>query len=142
VSLPAAVGATGHAAWSVVRLILVVVAVVVFGAGIPLLWVWVGSQLQGGTAPSMAGLGAAFLGIVVSYALLAYAFAWIKERTSPEAQRPVRYEWNRSLSAERRQGPRSTHTLEDIAVAATIVVAVICSIWFLLFGSPGTPVTP
>jgi hypothetical protein len=39
-------------------------------------------------------------------------------------------------------GPRSTHTLEDIAVAATVIVAVICSIWFLLFGSPGTPVTP
>jgi hypothetical protein len=90
----------------------------------------------------MAGLGAALLGIVGSYGLLAWAFAWIKDRTSSEAQRPVRYEWNRSLSAERRQGPRSTHTLEDIAVAATIVVALVCSIWFLLFGSPGTPVTP
>jgi divalent metal cation (Fe/Co/Zn/Cd) transporter len=141
-SLSAPLRATGRAIWSVVRLLLMAVAVVLFGAGIPLLWVWVGSQLQGGTSPSMAGLGAALLGIVGSYGLLAWAFAWIKDRTSSEAQRPVRYEWNRSLSAERRQGPRSTHTLEDIAVAATIVVAVVCSIWFLLFGSPGTPVTP
>jgi divalent metal cation (Fe/Co/Zn/Cd) transporter len=124
----------------VVRLILVAVGIVVFGAGIPFLWVWVGSQLQGGTAPSMSGLGVALFGIVISYALLAWAFAWIKARTSPDGGRSVRYEWNRSLSAERHEAPRNTHALEDIAVSATVIVAVICSIWFVLFGNPGVPV--
>jgi divalent metal cation (Fe/Co/Zn/Cd) transporter len=122
------------------RLLLAAVAVIVFGAGIPLLWVWVGSQLQGGTAPSMSGIGVTLLGLVGSYWLLAYLFAALKQRSSPEAQRPVRYEWNRSLSAERREAGRNTHALEDIAAFATVVVAIVCTIWFVLFGNPGVPV--
>jgi hypothetical protein len=140
VSALAPLRATGRLAWGVLRLILVVIAVAVFGAGVPLLWVWVGSQLQGGTAPSMSGLGVTLLGIVASYWLLAYLFARIKQRSDPESQRPVRYEWNRSLSAERPQAGRNTHTLEDIAVFATVVVAVACTILFLLVGNPGVPV--
>ena len=126
---------------TLVRVVAAVVAVIVFGAGIPFLWIWIGSQLQGGTAPSFSGLGVALLGIVVSYAALAMAFAWVKERLAPE-EGPVRHAWNRSLSAERRRGPRETHSIEDIAAAATLVVALACTIWFLLFGDPGVPVAP
>jgi hypothetical protein len=35
-----------------------------------------------------------------------------------------------------------TSSIEDIAAAATLIVAVICTIWFLLFGDPGVPVAP
>ena len=123
------------------RLVVAVVAVVVFGAGIPFLWIWIGSQLQGGTAPSLGGLGVALLGIVVSYALLLTVYAWLRERLSPE-EGPVRHAWNRSLSAERKEGPSQTNSIEDIAVAATIVVAIACTAWFLLFGDPGVPTAP
>jgi len=123
------------------KIVLAVFAVVLFGAGIPFLWIWVGSQLQGGTAPSLSGLGVALFGIVGSYVLLAMAFAWVKERYAPQEE-PVRHAWNRSLSAERRTGPSDTTPIEDIAAAATLVVAIICTIWFLLFGDPGVPVGP
>lgn len=125
----------------VLRIAVAIVAVVVFGAGIPFLWIWVGSQLQGGTAPSLAGLGVALLGIVVSYSLLLTVYAWLRERLSP-SEGPVHYAWNRSLSAERKEGPSETNSIEDIAAAATIVVAVVCTVWFLLFGDPGVPVAP
>lgn len=121
------------------KIVLAVVAVIVFGAGIPFLWIWVGSQLQGGTAPSLSGLGVALLGIVGSYVLLAMGFAWVKERYAPH-EGPVRHAWNRSLSAERRTGPSETTPIEDIAAMATLVVAIVCTIWFLLFGDPGVPV--
>lgn len=124
---------------TVLRIAIAVVAVVVFGAGVPFAWIWIGSQLQGGTAPSLAGLGVALLGIVLSYALLLTAFAWVRERVSP-SEGPVRHEWNRSLSAERKTGPSETSSIDDIAAAATIVVAIVCTIWFLLFGDPGVPV--
>jgi hypothetical protein len=126
---------------TLLRLVVAVVGVIVFGAGIPFLWIWIGSQLQGGTAPSLAGLGVALLGIVVSYALLLTAFAWLRERLSPD-EGPVRHAWNRSLSAERKQGPGETTSIEDVAAAATIVVAIVCTVWFLLFGDPGVPVAP
>ena len=130
--------AAGNAAFAAVKLVLGFVAVAVFGAGVPLLWVWVGSQLQGGTAPSLSGLGVTLIGIVGSYAALVVAMAWLKERSRPEDDRPVRYAWNRSLSAERHQVGRTT-PLEDVVVAATLIVGVICTGWFLLFGSPGVP---
>jgi hypothetical protein len=123
------------------KVLLAAVAVVLFGAGIPFLWIWIGSQLQGGTAPSFGGLGVALFGIVISYSLLAVAFAWVKERLSPH-EGPVRHAWNRSLSAERRTGPSQTAPIEDIAAAATVIVAIVCTIWFLLFGNPGVPVSP
>jgi hypothetical protein len=125
---------------TLLRVVAAVVAVIVFGAGIPFAWIWIGSQLQGGTAPSLAGLGVALAGIVVSYAALLAGFAWLRERISP-AEGPVRHEWNRSLSAERKQGPQ-TNSIEDIAVAATIIVAIVCTVWFLLFGNPGVPISP
>jgi hypothetical protein len=126
---------------TLLRVIVAVVAVVLFGAGVPFLWIWIGSQLQGGTAPSLGGLGVALAGIVITYALLATAFAWVKERINP-GEGPVRHEWNRSLSAERKTGPSETSSIEDIAAAATLVVAIVCTIWFLLFGDPGVPVAP
>jgi hypothetical protein len=124
---------------SIVKWIAAILTIIVFGAGVPLLWIWVGSQLQGGTAPSLRGIGVALLGIVGSYVLLAFVLAWIKARTAPDEGRPVRHDWNRSLSAERRQAPQ-THPIEDIIIAATILVGVICTGWFLIAGDPGTPV--
>ena len=58
-----AVRRTGRGIWIVVRWPIAIVAILLFGAGVPYLWVWVGSQLQGGTAPSFSGLGVALLGI-------------------------------------------------------------------------------
>ena len=126
---------------TLLRILVAIVGVIVFGAGVPFLWIWIGSQLQGGTAPSLAGLGVALLGMVVTYSVLVTVFAWAKERWSP-SERPVRHEWNRSLSAERKEGPAPTSSIEDIAAAATLGVAVVCTIWFLLFGDPGVPVSP
>lgn len=131
---------TGRIAWLVVRWPLFVLAVLVFGAGVPYLWVWVGSQLQGGTQPSFSGLGAALFGIIFSYVGLAFLLAWVKAWVTHDSGGPVRHDWNRSLSAERRQAPQ-THPIEDLVITATILVGIVCTIWFLLFGSPGVPQT-
>jgi hypothetical protein len=128
-------------AWRILRWPLAGLGVLLFGAGVPYLWVWVGSQLQGGTAPSFSGLGVALFGIIISYSLLAIVLAWIKAWVVHDDGKPTRYAWNRSLSAERYQGP-ATHPIEDIVVTATILVGIVCTIWFLLFGDPGVPVAP
>jgi hypothetical protein len=39
--------------------------------GTPLLWLWIGSQIQGATASLGAAVGASFVGVVVTIALLA-----------------------------------------------------------------------
>lgn len=127
--------------WAIARWPLGAFAILVFGAGVPYFWVWVGSQLQGGTAPSLSGLGVALLGITLSYVGLAFLLAWLKAWVAHEENQPTRYAWNRSLSAERHTGPK-THPIEDIVVTATILVGIVCTAWFLLFGDPGVPVAP
>lgn len=136
-----AVRRTRRFAWNVVRWPLAAIGVLVFGAGVPYVWVWVGSQLQGGTAPSFSGLGVALLGIILSYSLMAFGLAWVKARVMRDDGAPVRHDWNRSLSAERRGAP-DTHPIEDVVITATILVGIVCTIWFLLFGDPGVPVAP
>jgi hypothetical protein len=128
-------------AWHFVRWPLAILAILLFGAGVPYLWVWVGSQLQGGTAPSFSGLGVALLGIIVSYSLMAFLLAWLKAYITHDEGKPVRHDWNRSLSAERRTAP-NTHPIEDLVITATILVGIVCTAWFLLFGNPGVPVAP
>jgi hypothetical protein len=121
------------------KLLIGAVVIVAFGAGVPFFWVWLGSQLQGGTAPSLAGLGVTLVGITGSYALLAVIFAWVKERLQP-SHGPTRHDWNRSLSAERIRRGQNTHAIEDVVVVATLVVALVCTIWFFVAGNPGVPV--
>jgi len=130
------VAAVRKTAWSVLRWPIAGIAIIVFGAGVPYLWVWVGSQLQGGTSPSFSGLGVALLGIIISYSAMAYGLAWLKAVVTHDEGKPVRHDWNRSLSAERYSGP-NTHPIEDVVITATILVGIICTIWFLLFGDPG-----
>ena len=127
--------------WNLLKWPLAGIAILAFGAGVPYVWVWVGSQLQGGTAPSFSGLGVALFGIIISYSALAFFLAWIKAWVTHDDGKPVRYAWNRSLSAERHTGPQ-THPIEDIVVTATILVGIVCTAWFLMFGNPGVPVAP
>jgi divalent metal cation (Fe/Co/Zn/Cd) transporter len=115
------------------------VMIAVFGAAVPFGWVWIGSQLQGGTAPSLTGLGVALVGIAGTYVILALIMAVIKERVSPTLT-PTRHDWNRSLSSERMTRGTNTHAIEDIIVTATILVGIVATCWFLLFGNPGVPV--
>src|ERR1700756_2628155 len=64
---------TGAAATLV--LLIMFIGSLVLWIGTPLLWLWVGSQIQGATASLGAALGAAFIGVVVTIALLAGVLA-------------------------------------------------------------------
>jgi hypothetical protein len=113
--------------------------IVLLAAGAPLLWVWIGSQVQGGTAPSGTAIVTVIAGLVVSYMLIGLVVTALVSRSC--GRRPIRYAWNRSLRDERYSGPR-THLLENAFVAAAILVTVVVGVWFFVAGDPGVPVTP
>jgi hypothetical protein len=120
------------------RLIVGIALVALLGAGIPLFWVWVGSQVQGGVSPDGTAIVTVICGLIVSYSLVAVIVASIKGRSSQASRRPARYAWNRSLRGERYQ-PAATSFLENVLVIATIVVAIVVAVWFFFFGNPGVP---
>jgi hypothetical protein len=116
------------------------VVVVLLAAGIPLAWVWVGSQVQGGTSPSATAIATVVTGCMASWGLVALAAAWLKGRDDHVARRKrsERYAWNRSLRDERKTAPKTTF-LENCLIATTIVVGLVVAVWFFLYGNPGVP---
>jgi hypothetical protein len=116
------------------------ILVAFLAVGIPLAWVWVGSQVQGGTSPTGTAIVTVIVGLTMSYAIVALIAAWLKGRVGGETTR-YRFMWNRSMRDER-YTPASTTFLENVLIVATIVVALIIVVWFFAFGNPGVPVTP
>jgi hypothetical protein len=118
------------------------VVVALLAAGIPLAWIWVGSQVQGGTSPSATAIATVVTGCMASYGLVALLAAWLKGRGDEvaAAARHERYAWNRSLR-DAAKTPRETNFLENCLIITTIVVAVVVTVWFFLYGNPGVPQT-
>lgn len=56
---------------AVLVILIMFIGSLVLWIGTPLLWLWVGSQIQGETSSLGAALGVMFLGVVVTIALLA-----------------------------------------------------------------------
>ena len=56
---------------TVLVLLIMVIGSLVLWIGAPLLWLWVGSQLEGATSSLGAAIGTAFLGAVLTIMLLA-----------------------------------------------------------------------
>ncbi len=112
---------------------------VLFAAGPPLVWVWIGSQVQGGTAPSATAIVTVIAGLAISYMLLALMVSSVA-RSRP-AEKRVRAAWYRSMRDERHEVRRGL-VMEDLFVAVTLLVTAAIVVWFLFFGSPGVPVGP
>jgi hypothetical protein len=116
------------------------ILVAFLAVGVPLAWVWVGSQVQGGTSPTGTAIVTVIVGLTMSYAIVAVIAAWFKGRVGGETTR-YRFLWNRSMR-DTQYTPTSTTFLENVLIIATIVVALIIVVWFFAFGNPGVPVTP
>ncbi len=106
--------------------LLMVVGCLCLWVGIPLGWLWIGSQVQ-----SSASLGTALmvtmLGIMVTLAALIFVLAWINRR-HVELQ-------------ERRNRPIvGSSALEVILVSSAGIAVVVFGIWF--FGFAGTSPLP
>ncbi len=114
--------------------------VALLAAGIPLAWVWVGSQVQGGTSPSATAIATVVTGCMASYSCVALLAAWLKGRSEQEsaAARHERFAWNRSMRDSEHRPP-DTNFLENILIVSTIVVGIIVAVWFFLYGNPGVP---
>ena len=94
--------------------------------GIPLGWLWVGSQVEGSTSLA-TGLAVTMVGVMVSIAITVIALGWLNRR--------------HVAIQERRERPvGSSSTLEVILVSSAGIAVVAFVIWF--FGFAGTSPLP
>jgi hypothetical protein len=124
------------------------VGAVLIGFGVPLLWIWVASQLYDRTG-AVTGPVAIFIatGILVTYWGLLLIAAWVRARLGVgqgEAEQYRRAAWNRSLR-DQRYRPGASHRsdpIERLFVATAIVSIIGFAIWFAFFAGAPFPNSP
>ena len=124
---------------------LTVVAAVLIGFGVPLAWVWIGSQLQGDSGATTTNFSVAMailFGIIATYVLLLYLAGIVMalfETASRAPQQRPRSPWMRGMT-DTRQVKRPGDTLgnvERIFIVTTVIVTVAFWLWFAFeAGSP------
>jgi hypothetical protein len=96
--------------------------------GTPLLWLWVGSQVQGATDSLGAAMSAGFIGAVVTI----FAVAGLLAKLS---------DFYRSNCRARGRADPGHGVLEGVLVVSAGVTVVVFVVWFLLFaGASPVPV--
>jgi hypothetical protein len=125
------------------RFVLEVIAAIVVGGGIPLFWIWLGSQIQGARGAQAVEASTAVIlivGILISYTLVLIIAGAIQARTRDTQERrpPTRYPWLRSMRDEPyRPGTSKLTPVEAVFVGTAIVASIAMLIWFFAFaGSP------
>jgi hypothetical protein len=119
----------------------VVVLGVVIGLGVPAGWVWVGSQLQGGTTPSATALAVVHVGIIATLLGIAAIFSFLVNHSRERRRTKARIDWMRGMTeARRRETITDVHPLEVAIILAVLIDIVVLVVWFFFFADPGTPV--
>jgi hypothetical protein len=131
-----------RASGTTARFVLEITAAALIGAGVPLLWIWIGSLIQSSRgAQHVEGSTAAIIcvGILGTYVVVLLIAGAIQARTEEdEDQAPRRYPWNRSMRDEPyRPGSERLSPVEAVFVGTAVVASVGMLIWFFAFaGSP------
>lgn len=123
-----------------------VVAAALIGFGVPVGWLWIGSQLQAGRGATTVDFSVAMVvlfGIILSYVLLLYLAGIVmalfdRGDYGQDGSSGPRAPWMRGQT-ETRPGPRRelVNGVERMFVVTTIVVTVAFWIWFIFeSGSP------
>ncbi len=131
--------AIGRGAWTTATRIAVVALGILVGIGVPLGWIWVGSQAQETTAPSGTAFAVVIVGVVFTLLLIGGFLSFFAERS--KRRRRERSDWMRGMTEERRRDSLSdVHPLEFVIFLAVLIDIVVFVVWFFAFANPGTPV--
>jgi hypothetical protein len=125
---------------AVVLIVCMTIASFVMWAGIPLGWLYLGSQLVDSSQPSMGPYMLVAVGILVSVILDAMLLSRLNRRyqrvTGSDGAVQVRLPWLRSMRGERDSGLQTT-VLDVILVSTVAFAGLAAFVWFIVFaGSP------
>jgi hypothetical protein len=126
---------------------LTVVVAAIVGFGVPLGWVWIGSQVQGGSGATNLNFSVAMLilfGIIFTYVGVLWIAGWVLARVDPidpqRQQSTSRTPWMRGMTDTRAikpKGAENAWTIETVFVGTTLIVTAAFWLWFLFIaGSP------
>ena len=126
---------------------MVLIAVMVVGSllmwiGAPLFWLWLGSQLQSDSTPTLGPYVLVLVGVVVSMIVLGKLLSVIDRAygrvTHTDATMRVRMPWHRSMRGERGSG-RQTRVVDIVMVASVSGALLLFGGWFFLLAGSSLP---
>ena len=108
--------------------------------GIPIGWLWIGSQLVSSSQPSMGPYAVVAIGIVASVVIDAMILSRLNQTyqrvTGTDGQVRLQLPWMKSMRGERESG-RSTSVLDIILVGSVTLAGLTMFLWWIfLAGSP------
>jgi hypothetical protein len=125
------------------RAVIEFAAAVSIGAGVPLLWIWIGSQISEARGSQGVEASTAIVisvGIILTYVVVVILASLIQARIEPPEPGPrhSRHPWLRSLRDEPyRPGANRLSPVEFVFVITAVLATVAMMIWFFAFaGSP------
>jgi hypothetical protein len=116
------------------------VAALFLWVGIPIGWLWIGSQLVSSSQPSMGPYAVVAIGIVASVVIDAMILSRLNRTyqrvTETDGQVRLQLPWMKSMRGERESG-RSTSVLDIILVGSVTLAGLTMLLWWIfLAGSP------
>ena len=116
------------------------VAALFLWVGIPIGWLWIGSQLVSSSQPSMGPYAVVAIGIIASVVIDAMILSRLNRTyqrvTGTDGQVRLQLPWMKSMRGERESG-RSTSVLDIILVGSVTLAGLTMFLWWVfLAGSP------
>lgn len=107
---------------------------------IPLVWLWIGSQLAATQFPSMGPYAVVLIGVIISILIVAWLLGHLNELylrlTGSRTVEPIRMGWLKSLR-DTGGPPRPPTLLEAVIVGSVLISFIALVTWFFtLAGSP------
>lgn len=132
-----------RAALKLATVALTIAAAAAIGFGVPLVWLWVGSQMQGDNGATTLSISVAMVvlfGIIITYLALLYLAGVVMARVGNHAAQraAARTPWMRGMSeSKHRSQHESMGGIERVFVVTAMIVAVLFWLWFAFkAGSP------
>jgi len=130
----------GRSLAATLLVLLMIVAALSMWTAIPLGWVWVGSQISEGQAPSGGPYMVVLFGIVISILIISWLLSRMNQLyvnlTGSVRVEPIRPAWLKSLRDS--EAPHANPTVLETVIVSSVVLAIISmTVWF--FVAAGSP---
>jgi hypothetical protein len=133
------IGRTTAAALIVAAMLL---AALFLWVGIPVLWLYIASQLVSSSQPSMGPYLVVVVGVVVTVALDAVLIARLNRQYERVTGSPgnvrVQLPWMKSMRGEREE-PRGMSMLDAILILSVTLAGIAFGLWFFVFAGSSLP---
>lgn len=112
-----------------ILLVMMLGAGLVLWIGVPVLWLYVGSQIQGSTGSVGTAIGVMMVGVVVSILLIVPVLGWLNKK-------------HLDLREARGLETRGSTALEAVMTVSVFLAVVAFAVWFFLIEGPGPSLAP